>query len=103
KEFKLVSSMTDGYLAVAEGKADVCICAIGSADLYAEANGGLDTPDFMLEVDPNMNGTVVAMPPQGSDSLCELVNEVIAELNEAGKIKAWEEEFEAYAKELGLE
>lgn len=103
KELKLVSSMTDGYLAVAEGKADVCICSIGSADLYAEANGGLATPDFLLDVDPNMNGTVVAMPPQGSDSLCELVNEVIAELNDAGKIEAWEAEYKAYAKDLGLE
>ena len=82
KEFKLVSSMTDGYLAVAEGKADVCITAISSADLYAEANGGLDTPDFLLEVDPNMNGTVVAMPKEGCDSLCEIVNQCIAELTE---------------------
>lgn len=103
KEFKLVSSMTDGYLAVAENKADVCICAIGSADLYAEANGGLDTPDFLLEVDPNMNGTVVAMPKEGSDSLCEVVNQCIAELNAEGKIEQWDAEYKAYAKQLGIE
>lgn len=103
KEFKLVSSMTDGYLAVAENKADVCICAIGSADLYAEANGGLDTPDFLLEVDPNMNGTVVAMPKEGSDSLCEIVNQCIAELNAEGKIEQWDAEYKAYAKQLGIE
>ena len=103
KEFKLVSSMTDGYLAVAEGKADVCITAISAADLYAEANGGLATPDFLLEIDPNMNGTVVAMPKEGSDALCEVVNEVIAELNAAGKIAEWEEYYKAYAKELGIE
>ena len=30
KEFKLVANMTDGYLAVAEGKADVCICSTAS-------------------------------------------------------------------------
>lgn len=103
KEFKLVSSMTDGYLAVAEGKADVCITAISSADLYAEANGGLDTPDFLLEVDPNMNGTVVAMPKEGCDSLCEIVNQCIAELTEQGKFVEWEAEFKAYAKQLGIE
>ena len=103
KEFKLVSSMTDGYLAVAENKADVCICAIGSADPYAEANGGLDTPDFLLEVDPNMNGTVVAMPKEGSDSLCEIVNQCIAELNAEGKIEQWDAEYKAYAKQLGIE
>lgn len=103
KEFKLVSSMTDGYLAVAEGKADVCITAISSADLYAEANGGLDTPDFLLEVDPNMNGTVVAMPKEGCDSLCEIVNQCIAELTEQGKFVEWEAEFKAYAKQRGID
>lgn len=103
KELKLVSAMTDAYLAVSENKADVCITAISSAKLYAEANGGLATPDFQLEVDPNMNGTVVAMPKEGSDSLCEIVNECIAELTAANQFEAWEEEYKAYAKQLGIE
>ncbi len=103
KEFKLVANMTDGYLAVAENKADVCICSIESAQLYADANGGLVIPEFRFEVDPNMNGTVVALPPQGSDSLMEVVNEAIAELNEQGQIQAWNDEYSAYASELGIE
>lgn len=102
KEFKLVANMTDGYLAVAEGKADVCICSTESAQLYAEANGGLAIPDFRFEVDPNMNGTVVAMPLKGSESLLEVVSEAIAELNAQGKIDQWNEEYTAYAAELGI-
>ena len=102
KEFKLVANMTDGYLAVAEGKADVCICSTESAQLYAEANGGLAIPDFRFEVDPNMNGTVVALPLEGSDSLLEVVNEAIAELNAQGKIDQWNEEYTAYAAQLGI-
>lgn len=102
KEFKLVANMTDGYLAVAEGKADVCICSTESAQLYAEANGGLAIPDFRFEVDPNMNGTVVAMPLKGSESLLEVVNEAIAELTAQGKIDQWNEEYTAYAAELGI-
>lgn len=102
KEFKLVANMTDGYLAVAEGKADVCICSTESAQLYSEANGGLAIPDFRFEVDPNMNGTVVAMPLKGSESLLEVVNEAIAELNAQGKIDQWNEEYTAYAAELGI-
>ena len=102
KEFKLVANMTDGYLAVAEGKADVCICSTESAQLYAEANGGLAIPDFRFEVDPNMNGTVVAMSLKGSDSLLEVVNEAIAELNAQGKIDQWNEEYTAYAAQLGI-
>lgn len=103
KEFKLVANMTDGYLAVAEGKADVCVCSTASAGLYAEANGGLAIPDFRFEVDPNMNGECVAMPLEATESLAEIVNECIAELNEAGKIQQWYEEAEAYALELGIE
>ena len=102
KEFKLVANMTDGYLAVAEGKADVCICSTDSAQLYADANGGLAVPEFRFEVDPNMNGTVVAMPLKGSESLLEVVNEAIAELNAQGKIDQWNEEYTAYAAELGI-
>lgn len=102
KEFKLVANMTDGYLAVAEGKADVCICSTDSAQLYADANGGLAVPDFRFEVDPNMNGTVVAMPTKGSESLLEVVNEAIAELNAQGKIDQWNDEYTAYAAQLGI-
>ena len=102
KEFKLVANMTDGYLAVAEGKADVCICSTESAQLYAEANSGLAIPDFRFEVDPNMNGTVVAMPLKDSESLLVVVNEAIAELNAQGKIDQWNEEYTAYAAELGI-
>ena len=103
KEFKLVSSMTDGYLAVAEGKADVCITAIASGDLYSEANPGLATTSYRFEIDPNMNGTVAAAPPEGTDSLIEVVNQCIKELNDKGQIEAWETEYKAYAAKLGIE
>lgn len=103
KEFKLVANMTDGYLAVAEGKADVCICNVSSADLYAQANGGMVTTDFRFEVDPNMNGTCVAMPTEGTESLAELVNQCIAELNEGGQTAEWYTQYQSAAAELGIE
>ena len=103
KEFKLVDNMTTAYLAVSEGKADVCVCSTSSAELYAQANGGLSVPDFLLEVDPNMNGTVVALAPNGTDSLMEVINECIAELSAAGKIEEWNTEYKAYALSLGIE
>ena len=103
KEFKRVSSMTDGYLAVKENKADVCIVAINSANIYAEAAGGLATTDFRFTVDPNMNGTVVALPKKGTDSLMEIVNQCIKELTDNGQIQKWNDEYTAYAKTLGVE
>ena len=103
KEFKLVANMTDGYLAVSEGTADVCICSTASASLYAQANGGLAIPDFRFEVDPNMNGVCVAMPTEGTESLAELINQCIAELNESGKPEEWYSQYESAAAELGIE
>ena len=103
KEFKLVANMTDGYLAVSEGKADVCICSTASASLYAQANGGLAIPDFRFDVDPNMNGVCVAMPTEGTESLAELINQCIAELNESGKPAEWYSQHEAAAADLGIE
>ena len=102
-EFKLVANMTDGYLAVSEGKADVCICSTASASLYAQANGGLAIPDFRFDVDPNMNGVCVAMPTEGTESLAELINQCIAELNESGKPEEWYSQYESAAAELGIE
>ena len=102
REFKLVSSMTDGYLMVAEGKADVCICSTGSAKLYAEANGGLAIPDFAFPVNADMQGTRVGMPV-GADSLTEFVNGCIDELHEAGQLEAWYQSAVEYAESLGLE
>lgn len=103
KEFKLVANMTDGYLAVSEGKADVCICSTASASLYAQANGGLAIPDFRFDVDPNMNGVCVAMPTEGTESLAELINQCIAELNSSGKPEEWYSQYESAAAELGIE
>ena len=103
KEFKLVSAMTDGYLAVAEGKADVCICSTGSAGLYAEANGGLAIPDFFFEVDPEMNSTRIAACKEGTDSLIAVVNECIDELLADDQMVAWYAEYAEYAAELGVD
>ncbi len=103
KELKMVGSMTDAYLAVSEGKADVCITAISSAQLYAEANGDLTTCDFEFDVDKQMKSTVVALPLEGTDSLMEIVNEVIGELEAAGQFQAWSDYYKEYAKTLGLE
>lgn len=104
KELKLFSSMTDAYLAVQEGRADVCICSTDSAALYAEANGGkLAVDTFRFTIDPNMNGTVVALPKEGTDELMEVVNKVVDQYREDGTYNQWMEEAKVQAKALGLE
>lgn len=104
KELKLFNQMTDAYLAVQEDRADVCICSTDSASLYAEANGDvLFVPDFRFDVDPNMNGVVVACPPDDTDELVAVVNDVIAKLNADGSISKWFAEAKEQAKALGIE
>ncbi len=103
KNFKLVANMTDAYLAVAENKADVCITAVSSGELYAEANGGLAVPDFKFDTDPQMSATVIATPMDGTESLMEVINEVVAEVVESGIYEEWNESYKEYAKSLGLD
>lgn len=101
KEFKLVSAMTDGYLAVAENKADVCIVSKASARLYAEANGGLTVSEFTFETDPKLSSTVIGVPKDG-ESLMAVVNEVIAEQTANGNIDTWYDEYAELAATLGI-
>lgn len=103
KEFKRVSSMNDGYLMVMEGKADVCIVDVASADLFAEANEGIATTSFLFDVPEEMLGNRIAMPKEGSDALCEVVNECVAELLAEDQVNIWYDEYAEYATSLGLE
>ena len=104
KEFKRTSSMTDAYLAVKEGKADVCVCSIDAANLWAEANGNVTTTtDFRFPSDESKGGTRVAAAPEGTDSLMEIVNQCITELTEQGKFLEWNDTYKEYAKSLGLD
>ena len=102
KEFKLVSSMTDGFLMVSEGKADACACDISNGQLYADANGGLAIAPFRFEVDESTQGTRVGIP-KGEDELTEFINQCIDELRAEGTIDKWYEEYSDYARQLGVD
>jgi len=102
KEFKLTSAMTDSYLAVSEGKADVCICSCASAQLYAEANGGLAVPELRFDIDKEMNSTRITACKKDTESLMEVVNQCIDELLAKDQIETWKKEAEAEAIKLGV-
>ena len=103
KEFKVVSSMTDGFLMVKEGKADACACDINNGQLYADANGGLAIAnDFRFKIDESTQGTRVGIP-LGETELTDFVNQCIDELLAENKTNQWYEEYSEYARSLGLE
>ena len=102
-EFPRVSSTTDGYLMVSEGKADAAVCAVSNAELYCAANPGLVVLDDVLkfETDPATDGTRIGIP-KGETELLALVNEVIAELLASGQYLEWYDEYAEYASTLGI-
>ena len=102
KDFKLVSSMTDGFLMVAEGKADACACDINNGQLYAEANGGLAIAPFRFVVDESTQGTRVGIP-KGEDELTAFIDQCIDELRAEGTIDKWYDEYSDYARTLGVD
>ena len=102
KEFKLVSSMTDGFLMVAEGKADACACDINNGQLYADANGGLAIAPFRFVVDESTQGTRVGIP-KGEDELSAFIDQCIDELRAEGTIDKWYDEYSDYARTLGVD
>jgi len=102
KELKLVASMTDAYVAVAEGKADVAIISVSSAKLYADANGTIAVPDFEFDDPKGYNTTRICATKEGTDSLIELCNGCIDELKADGSLDKWWNEAVDYAASLGL-
>ena len=103
KELKRVSATTDGFLMVQEGKAVVAATAMGTARLYAEANPGVAVANnFRFAVDKETDGTRIGIP-KGEKELTDKINEIVDELVESGQYKAWYDEYEEYAKSLGIE
>lgn len=104
KEMKRVSATTDGFLMVQENKADACITAGATAELYLEANpdcGMAIVPDFRFVVDESTQGTRIGMK-KGETELLEEVNRIIDQMTEEGLYEEWYEEYSQYAASLGI-
>lgn len=104
RELKRVSATTDGFLMVQEGKADAVVTEKTTAQLYIDANSGCDmviVPDFSFLVDESTQGTRIGMP-KGETELRDRVNEILAEVVESGIYDQWYQEYQDYARSLGL-
>lgn len=104
KEFKRVSATTDGFLMVQEGKADVCATFISTARLYIEANPKSNlmiVEAFRFTEDESTAGTRIGIP-LGEEKLTEKINEIIDDVMDKGLFQEWQDEYEEYAKKLGL-
>ena len=103
KEIKYVDSMTNAFLMVQEGKADLAACFIGNGRLYSEANPTVTIVNgFKFASDESMEGTRIGIR-KGEDELTDAVNAIIDELVESGIYAQWYDEYSEYAAGLGLE
>ena len=60
------------------------------------------TDGFRFAVDKETDGTRIGIP-KGEKELTDKINEIVDELVESGQYKAWYDEYEEYAKSLGIE
>ena len=103
KEIKYVDSMTNAFLMVQEGKADLAACFIGNGRLYSEANPTVTIVNgFKFASDESMEGTRIGIK-KGEDELTDAVNAIIDEVVESGVYAQWYDEYSEYAAGLGLE
>ena len=103
-ELKLVPATPDGFHMVQEEKADACVTAAATAELYLEANpscGMTMVPDFRFTVDESTQGTRIGMK-KGETELLEAVNDIIGQMTEEGLYKQWYQEYSEYAASLGI-
>ncbi|MFA9424028.1 MAG: substrate-binding periplasmic protein [Sedimentibacter sp.] len=104
KEFKRVSTTTDGFLMVQENKADVCATYIPTGQLYIDANvdcGLMIVENFKFTEDESTAGNRIGIP-LGEDELTAKINEIIDKLISSGKYEEWHKEYNEYATNLGL-
>ena len=102
KELKYVSSMTDSFLMVQEGKADLAACFIGNGRLYSEANPEVNIVNgFKFEENKEWGGTRIGMK-KGEDELTDAINAIIDEVVASGVYAQWYDEYSDYAASLGL-
>lgn len=104
KDMKRVSSTTDGFLMVQEGKADASVTSIPTAQLYIDANpnaGLMVVKGFEFKQDETTLGTRIGMP-KGEKELTDKVNQLIDEVIKSGDFEKWHTEYTEYAKKLGV-
>ena len=104
KEFKLVSSMNDAFLAVQSGKADAAMVAIPNAKLYIENNPdcGMVISDAVKVTLDEVYGGLRIGAQKGELDLIAFVNGCIDEVVDSGEYEKWFDDYSVYAGELGL-
>lgn len=103
-QLDIIASLGDGVLRVQSGKSDALAVTCTTGQQYADANDdvSLSTVTFVVEDNPNTDGTKIGIP-KGETELVEAINNIVDEVKESGLYKQWEEEYNDYAKTLGVE
>ena len=104
REFRRLTSTQAVYQAVESGAADAAMVDVESAQAYIGNNpacGLALVPGARFQLEDEFDGDRV-VGTKGELQLMYFVNGVIDELLEAGQYRAWYQEYEARAAELGM-
>ena len=97
---EVVTNLNDGIMMLITGRVDAVVCAMETAEQYTENYPDITASEFVLDYENDGSRVVVQ---KGEDALLEAINEIIAEVNEAGLYQEWLDEATELASSLGLE
>lgn len=98
-KLELISSLQDGILMLQTNKIDALATTCKTGEQFAISYENLVMAEAKFVVDDN-SGTVIGIT-KGEVALLEKINEIIKEVVDQGLYAKWEEEYTAYAAELG--
>ena len=96
---ELVSVIADGVMMLINGKVDAVGVSGTNGQGFADNYPSITLCDFYYDFESE--GNVLAVT-KGETELMDAINEILAEVNEAGLYKEWREAATALAKELGV-
>ena len=99
-KIELIADLGTAVMMLVNGKVDAVAVAGGNGEVFSNNYPEVCMSEFMFEYESE--GTVL-MVPKGETELIEAINEIIAEVNEKGLYKQWNDEATELAKSLGVD
>lgn len=97
---ELVGDLGTAVLMLVNGKLDALAVSGGNGEVFANNYPEVTMSEFMFEYESEGN---VALMPKGETELAEAINAILAEVNEQGLYKVWNDEATELAKSLGID
>lgn len=99
-EIQLITAITDGVMMLNTGRVDAVAVSGDNGETLVKSYSGIGMAEFMF--DYSSDGNVLGVQ-KGNDELLEVINTILAEVNEKGYYDVWREDAQALAESLGIQ